>query len=114
MAERRTVNDLLGAARARICAHGYSSSLAAATLRDLGFSLAADVAGGFEAWVAAGLPVEPAPQGGRVSRIRSSTTRPETTVSAATAPIANDIPKASARTPATTAPIAKPRSRQSR
>ena len=40
-----------------ICAHGYSSSLAAATLRDLGFATAADVVGGFEAWAAAGLPV---------------------------------------------------------
>ena len=42
-----------------ICAHGYSSSLAAATLRDLGFAHAADVAGGFEAWADAGLPVVP-------------------------------------------------------
>jgi rhodanese-related sulfurtransferase len=41
-----------------ICAHGYSSSLAAATLRDLGFASVADVIGGFEAWAAAGLPVE--------------------------------------------------------
>ncbi len=40
-----------------ICAHGYSSSLAAATLRDLGFARATDVEGGFEAWAAAGLPV---------------------------------------------------------
>ena len=40
-----------------ICAHGYSSSLAAATLRDLGFSNASDVIGGFEAWSTAGLPV---------------------------------------------------------
>ena len=43
-----------------ICAHGYSSSLAAATLRQLGFSRATDVVGGFQAWAAAGLPVEPA------------------------------------------------------
>jgi len=40
-----------------LCAHGYSSSLAAATLRDLGFARATDVDGGFEAWAAAGLPV---------------------------------------------------------
>jgi rhodanese-related sulfurtransferase len=40
-----------------ICAHGYSSSLAAATLLDLGYSRATDVIGGFEAWAAAGLPV---------------------------------------------------------
>jgi len=44
-----------------VCAHGYSSSLAAATLRDLGFVSVADVVGGFEAWSAAGLPVEPGP-----------------------------------------------------
>jgi rhodanese-related sulfurtransferase len=42
-----------------VCAHGYSSSLAAATLRELGFARATDVIGGFEAWQAAGLPVEP-------------------------------------------------------
>jgi rhodanese-related sulfurtransferase len=42
-----------------LCAHGYSSSLAAATLRDLGFARATDVDGGFEAWAAAGLPVAP-------------------------------------------------------
>lgn len=44
-----------------ICADGYSSSLAAATLRGLGFLRAADMVGGFTAWVAAGLPVEAAP-----------------------------------------------------
>lgn len=43
-----------------VCAHGFSSSLAAATLQDLGFGRATDVVGGFEAWAAAGLPVEPA------------------------------------------------------
>ncbi len=43
-----------------VCAHGYSSSIAAATLLDLGFSRSADIAGGFEAWAAAGLPVEAA------------------------------------------------------
>ncbi len=41
-----------------LCAEGYSSSLAAATLRDLGFASVGDVIGGFEAWAAAGLPVE--------------------------------------------------------
>ncbi|MEU7854402.1 rhodanese-like domain-containing protein [Nonomuraea sp. NPDC049141] len=44
-----------------ICAEGYSSSLAAAALRELGLSNATDVVGGFEAWVEAGLPtVRPA------------------------------------------------------
>lgn len=42
-----------------VCADGYSSSIAAATLRDLGFSRACDLDGGFAAWQAAGLPVEP-------------------------------------------------------
>ena len=42
-----------------ICAHGYSSSLAAATLQQLGFAQATDIVGGFEAWANAGLPVEP-------------------------------------------------------
>ena len=43
-----------------LCADGYSSSLAAATLRDLGFDHATDVVGGVTAWAAAGLPMEPA------------------------------------------------------
>jgi rhodanese-related sulfurtransferase len=42
-----------------VCADGYSSSMAAATLRDLGFSRAGDLDGGFSAWQAAGLPVDP-------------------------------------------------------
>ena len=41
-----------------ICAEGYSSSLAAASLMDLGLVNATDVIGGFEAWEAAGLPIE--------------------------------------------------------
>ena len=44
-----------------VCAHGYSSSLAAATLQTLGFSRATDLVGGFEAWKDQGLPVTPAP-----------------------------------------------------
>jgi rhodanese-related sulfurtransferase len=38
-----------------ICAEGYTSSLAAAALRDLGLD-ATDVIGGYTAWEAAGLP----------------------------------------------------------
>jgi rhodanese-related sulfurtransferase len=45
-----------------MCDEGYQSSLAAATLQDLGMPLATDLAGGFQAWRAAGLPVE-APAG---------------------------------------------------
>jgi rhodanese-related sulfurtransferase len=44
-----------------VCAHGFSSSLAAATLQQLGFARATDLAGGFEAWKARGLPVAAAP-----------------------------------------------------
>jgi rhodanese-related sulfurtransferase len=40
-----------------ICDEGYQSSLAAATLQQLGFRRATDVDGGFQAWCAAGLPV---------------------------------------------------------
>lgn len=40
-----------------ICAHGYSSSLAACRLQQLGFANATDVIGGFEAWKKTGLPV---------------------------------------------------------
>jgi rhodanese-related sulfurtransferase len=43
-----------------VCADGYSSSLAAATLRDLGFDRVADLDGGFNAWLAGGYPVESA------------------------------------------------------
>jgi rhodanese-related sulfurtransferase len=40
-----------------LCDHGFSSSLAAAALVELGYEDAADVEGGFEAWLGAGLPV---------------------------------------------------------
>ena len=39
-----------------ICAEGYTSSLAAAALQDLGLALATDVNGGYQAWQSAGLP----------------------------------------------------------
>jgi rhodanese-related sulfurtransferase len=39
------------------CSEGYTSSLAAASLQDLGVWRAADLDGGFQAWRAAGLPV---------------------------------------------------------
>jgi rhodanese-related sulfurtransferase len=42
-----------------VCNEGYQSSLAAATLQDLGFTHATDLVGGFQAWRTAGLPVEP-------------------------------------------------------
>jgi rhodanese-related sulfurtransferase len=39
-----------------VCSEGYSSSLAAASLQDLGLHRATDLDGGFLAWRAAGLP----------------------------------------------------------
>jgi rhodanese-related sulfurtransferase len=41
------------------CSEGYTSSLAAASLLDLGVHRATDLQGGFRAWEAAGLPVAP-------------------------------------------------------
>jgi len=45
-----------------VCGHGYSTSLAAARLQELGFSCATDVVGGFTAWKEIGLPVRQAPE----------------------------------------------------
>jgi rhodanese-related sulfurtransferase len=41
-----------------ICDEGYASSLAAASLQEVGLVRATDVVGGFQAWRDAGLPVE--------------------------------------------------------
>ena len=41
------------------CASGWRSALAAKTLLDMGFAKVAHLAGGFKAWQAANLPVEP-------------------------------------------------------
>jgi rhodanese-related sulfurtransferase len=40
-----------------VCDEGYASSLAAATLQQLGLHRATDMIGGFQAWRAAGLPI---------------------------------------------------------
>jgi rhodanese-related sulfurtransferase len=40
-----------------VCQEGYTSSLAAAALHDLGLHKATDMIGGFAAWAADGLPV---------------------------------------------------------
>ncbi len=53
--------ELLGPADGElvvVCNDGYSSSLAAALLQELGFERATDLDGGFRAWAAAGLPVD--------------------------------------------------------
>jgi rhodanese-related sulfurtransferase len=44
-----------------VCSEGYASSLAAASLQDLGLVNATDIAGGFRAWAGSGLPVTPGP-----------------------------------------------------
>jgi rhodanese-related sulfurtransferase len=44
-----------------VCRQGYSSSLAAASLRAVGLHRATDLEGGVEAWLAAGLPMSSAP-----------------------------------------------------
>jgi rhodanese-related sulfurtransferase len=43
-----------------VCNEGYASSFAAVALQDLGLDNATDLIGGFQAWRAAGLPVQPA------------------------------------------------------
>jgi len=42
-----------------VCDEGYASSLAAATLQQLGLRRATDLIGGIQAWIAAGLPTTP-------------------------------------------------------
>jgi rhodanese-related sulfurtransferase len=44
-----------------VCRHGCSSSLAAASLRELGLHRATDMIGGVEAWAEAGLPLTDGP-----------------------------------------------------
>ncbi|MCW2666798.1 MAG: sulfurtransferase, partial [Frankiales bacterium] len=44
-----------------VCRQGYSSSLAAASLRAVGLPRATDVIGGVEAWIEAGLPLSRGP-----------------------------------------------------
>jgi rhodanese-related sulfurtransferase len=44
-----------------VCRHGFSSSLAAASLQALGLHRATDLAGGVQAWIAAGYPVHRGP-----------------------------------------------------
>ncbi|GLW53461.1 rhodanese-like domain-containing protein [Kitasatospora phosalacinea] len=46
-----------------VCSEGYASSLAAASLQELGLHRATDLDGGFVAWAAAGLPTHRVDQG---------------------------------------------------
>ena len=73
-----------------VCNEGYSSSLAAATLQEVGIGRATDMIGGYRAWKAAGLPVDRAglltctgsePPGApveRAVRVRRAATRSRT------------------------------------
>ena len=44
-----------------VCDEGYASSLAAVSLQQLGLQHATDLVGGFQAWKAAGLPIDLCP-----------------------------------------------------
>lgn len=44
-----------------VCRHGFSSSLAAASLRAVGLHRATDLVGGVQAWLAAGYPTHDGP-----------------------------------------------------
>jgi rhodanese-related sulfurtransferase len=55
-----------------VCNQGYSSSLAAASLQDLGLRGATDLIGGFQAWRAAGKPVSRDEEGERGQNPASS------------------------------------------
>jgi rhodanese-related sulfurtransferase len=52
-----------------MCSEGYASSLVAAMLVELGYTAAADLDGGFQAWAKAGLPVR---HGRRRPRLRAA------------------------------------------
>lgn len=57
-ADRADGADGTGVRAVVICNEGYASSLAARSLHALGLRHATDLDGGFQAWRAAGLPVE--------------------------------------------------------
>jgi rhodanese-related sulfurtransferase len=58
-----------------LCSEGYTSSLAAHALQQLGVQRATDVAGGFQAWQRAGLPVAGGPP--RLAAVPSPAVSPE-------------------------------------
>ena len=67
-----------------MCNEGYQSSLAAATLQQLGFMRATDLDGGFQAWRAAELPTV---QADEVEQPASALTDPIRTVATITCPL---------------------------
>jgi rhodanese-related sulfurtransferase len=60
-----------------ICHQGYQSSLAAATLQQLGLIHATDLDGGFTAWTATGLPVIAPPTAGQDSPLNPASGAPD-------------------------------------
>ncbi|MFJ3234560.1 rhodanese-like domain-containing protein [Streptomyces sp. NPDC086787] len=59
-----------------ICNEGYASSLAAESLHRLGLRRATDLTGGFQAWRAAGLPVDaPAAERGQQGAVQPGRSR---------------------------------------
>jgi rhodanese-related sulfurtransferase len=58
------------------CSEGYTSSLAAAALQDLGLWRATDIIGGFHAWRSMGLPLVPPNQASCDRSIRSAVSQP--------------------------------------
>ena len=60
-----------------ICQQGYQSSLAAATLQQLGLIHATDLDGGFTAWTAAGLPVITPPTAGLDPPLNPASSTPD-------------------------------------
>jgi rhodanese-related sulfurtransferase len=59
-----------------LCNEGYQSSLAAATLRELGFARAGDIDGGFQAWRATGLPTRQSDEPGAGAWERRKASQP--------------------------------------
>ncbi len=57
--EHRIPEAVAGSTVVVFCAQGFAPSFAARSLQALGWHDAADVIGGFDAWVADGLPVRP-------------------------------------------------------
>ena len=62
-----------------VCNEGYSSSLAAATLRQLGLRRATDLAGGFQAWLQAAAAAGPQAARGATSTAASALSASGTT-----------------------------------
>ena len=67
-----SLEDALSKRLIIFCDEGYQSSLVAATLKDLGFTHATDLVGGFQAWRAAGLPIQASPDRAAPQTLRAT------------------------------------------